>query len=73
MNANQRTTTNAASSAALRSAQVERVVACCGGPAPAGTSACCAEDADVKSDGGSGCGCSTPTSVIPRKQTSCCG
>ena len=30
---------------------------CCGGPAPAGTSACCAEDAAVKVAGGSGCGC----------------
>ena len=30
---------------------------CCGGPAPAGTSACCAKDAAVKSTGGTGCGC----------------
>ena len=30
---------------------------CCGGPAPAGTDACCAQDAAVKSSGGSGCGC----------------
>jgi hypothetical protein len=34
---------------------------CCGGPAPAGADACCARDAEVKSAGGSGCGCgSTP-------------
>ncbi len=31
---------------------------CCGGPAPAGSNACCALDAEVKSSGGSGCGCS---------------
>ena len=30
---------------------------CCGGPAPSGTSACCALDAEVKSAGGTGCGC----------------
>lgn len=30
---------------------------CCGGAAPAGTDACCARDAEVKSAGGSGCGC----------------
>ena len=30
---------------------------CCGGPAPVGTSACCAEDAVVKATGGTGCGC----------------
>jgi hypothetical protein len=30
---------------------------CCGGDAPAGTDACCALDADVKSAGGNGCGC----------------
>ena len=30
---------------------------CCGGPAPAGTSACCGEDAAIKSTGGRGCGC----------------
>jgi hypothetical protein len=31
---------------------------CCGGPAPSGTSACCARDAEVRSAGGTGCGCS---------------
>ena len=33
---------------------------CCGGPAPVGTSACCAEDAVVKATGGTGCGCGAP-------------
>jgi hypothetical protein len=31
---------------------------CCGGPAPAGVEACCAEDANAKVAGKSGCGCS---------------
>ncbi len=31
--------------------------ACCGGPAPAESSACCAEDAHAKAQGASGCGC----------------
>jgi hypothetical protein len=30
---------------------------CCGGPAPAGLDACCAEDATAKATGRSGCGC----------------
>ncbi|MBM4186791.1 MAG: lysine N(6)-hydroxylase/L-ornithine N(5)-oxygenase family protein [Gemmatimonadetes bacterium] len=35
----------------------EPEAACCGGPAPAGTDACCADDARAKSDGDAGCGC----------------
>ena len=31
--------------------------ACCGGPAPAESDACCVDDADAKSEGKSGCGC----------------
>jgi thioredoxin reductase len=31
---------------------------CCGGPAPAGTNACCVADAQAKADGAEGCGCS---------------
>jgi len=31
---------------------------CCGGPAPAGTDACCAQDATAKAAGAGGCGCS---------------
>jgi len=46
---------------------------CCGGPAPTGTDACCARDAEVKSTGGSGCGCgSTPAAATPKK-AGCCG
>jgi hypothetical protein len=38
---------------------VEGVVSssCCGGPAPAGAQACCADDAAAKAAGQSGCGC----------------
>jgi hypothetical protein len=31
---------------------------CCGGPAPAETDACCKQDADAKTSGAKGCGCS---------------
>ena len=31
---------------------------CCGGPAPAGVEACCVADADAKTAGKAGCGCS---------------
>lgn len=31
---------------------------CCGGPAPAGIEACCADDASAKAAGKTGCGCS---------------
>jgi glycine/D-amino acid oxidase-like deaminating enzyme len=31
---------------------------CCGGPAPVGVSACCADDASAKAVGETGCGCS---------------
>src|SRR5512134_965267 len=30
---------------------------CCGGPAPAGISACCVKDANAKAAGRAGCGC----------------
>ena len=47
---------------------------CCGGPAPVGANACCVRDAEVKSAGGSGCGCgSTPARAPEPKRTSCCG
>ena len=31
---------------------------CCGGPAPVGVAACCADDASAKAAGKTGCGCS---------------
>src|SRR3546814_7271528 len=38
-------------------AEVVGAAGCCGGPAPATVAACCVEDADVKAQGGTGCGC----------------
>ena len=43
---------------------------CCGGPAPAGADACCAQDAMVKSAGGGGCGCGSAAPA--EKKTGCC-
>ncbi len=45
---------------------------CCGGPAPMGTDACCARDADVKSTGGAGCGCGSAPAAPAAKKTGCC-
>lgn len=47
--------------------------ACCGGPAPTGTDACCARDAEVKSTGGAGCGCGSAPAAPAPKKTGCCG
>lgn len=45
---------------------------CCGGPAPMGADACCARDAEVKSTGGTGCGCGSAP-VAPRtRKAGCC-
>lgn len=38
----------------------ETEVGCCGGPAPAGVSACCMADEDAKQAGEAGCGCGGP-------------
>jgi hypothetical protein len=49
--------------------------ACCGGPAPGGVSACCAQDAEVKSAGGAGCGCGPArpaASDQARPSSGCC-
>jgi hypothetical protein len=48
---------------------------CCGGPAPTGTDACCAKDAEVKSTGGAGCGCASASqpAMPAAKKTGCCG
>jgi hypothetical protein len=46
---------------------------CCGGPAPSGTSACCALDAEVKSTGGTGCGCGSVAATPVVKKSVCCG
>jgi hypothetical protein len=49
---------------------------CCGGPAPTGTDACCAKDAEVKLTGGAGCGCGSAPAMAATpaaKKTGCCG
>ena len=71
MNANQSTAGDAASRTDPASEHRE-AAACCGGPAPAGTSACCTQDAEVKSEGGAGCGCSSSPTPPQRTKTSCC-
>ncbi|GJE03340.1 FAD-dependent oxidoreductase [Methylobacterium isbiliense] len=45
---------------------------CCGGPAPSGVDACCADDATAKATTVTGCGCS-PTLAPEAKTSSCCG
>lgn len=47
----------------------EAVSGCCGGPAPAGTDACCVKDAAAKAAGESGCGCGPK---VARTNSSCC-
>ena len=45
---------------------------CCGGAAPQGADACCALDADIKSTGGSGCGCAPRAANGARQKGGCC-
>ena len=45
---------------------------CCGGPAPAGTDACCIADADAKAAGDDGCGCGTSEAGPTKKNASSC-
>ncbi len=46
---------------------------CCGGPAPQGVAACCAEDAEAKARGEDGCGCGGATSDgATDTQNGCC-
>jgi hypothetical protein len=40
-----------------RRVEVETLVGCCGGPAPAEADACCVADAVAKEEGKAGCGC----------------
>jgi hypothetical protein len=73
-----RTATTAAGATERRAPAPQAPVApstCCGGPAPTGTDACCARDAEVKSTGGAGCGCSSAPrpATSAAKKTGCCG
>lgn len=52
--------------------------ACCGGPAPADSAACCVADADAKASGQAGCGCGPTAAPVPAvalaapARSSCC-
>lgn len=51
---------------------------CCGGPAKADVSACCALDEQKKAEGEAGCGCAVskapaPAAPAARAKTACCG
>jgi thioredoxin reductase len=51
---------------AAPTAGAEPSAGCCGGTAPANVDACCAQDADAKAAGASGCGCETePATTSP--------
>jgi hypothetical protein len=67
MNTDKRQST---SSNASRTAQAS---GCCGGPAPSGVSACCAQDAEVKATGGRGCGCGSASEDNVSRKNVCCG
>lgn len=46
---------------------------CCGGPAPAGSDACCVQDAEAKATGKPGCGCGAKVAApVAAAATSCC-
>ena len=68
MNVNDRQTTDAQNQ---RSGRVS-MSGCCGGPAPAGTSACCEKDASVKAAGGTGCGCGSAPQREATMKSACC-
>ena len=44
---------------------------CCGGPAPAASDACCADDANAKAAGQAGCGCGTEQRAESAKAACC--
>jgi hypothetical protein len=51
-------------------AEIAASAGCCGGPAPANTDACCADDTTAKASGADGCGC---PEAKPAAAQSCCG
>jgi arsenite methyltransferase len=58
---------------AVRSHYGKTTIACCGGPAPNNTDACCVADADAKAAGEGGCGCGdAPSSTNNSTQAACC-
>ncbi|MBX3605595.1 MAG: NAD(P)-binding domain-containing protein [Piscinibacter sp.] len=60
--------------AAAVTAATKAPTSCCGGPATANASACCALDEQKKAEGQAGCGCGTPASAPApaRTATSAC-
>jgi hypothetical protein len=52
---------------------VDDAQSCCGGPAKADASACCADDESAKLNTEAGCGCGPDTSPQSKKVTACCG
>jgi hypothetical protein len=65
---------NSETQAAVSDASKGKVVpsGCCGGAAPQGADACCALDAEIKSTGGSGCGCAPKAASAARQKRGCC-
>jgi RNA polymerase sigma-70 factor (ECF subfamily) len=61
--------TNQAKTTESTNTQPAAPSACCGGPAPQSSGACCALDAEVKATGGSGCGCASKTTTTKK---GCC-
>jgi hypothetical protein len=60
---NTNNTNEAKTTETISASTEEAATGCCGGPAPTGTSACCALDAEVKATGGAGCGCAPKAST----------
>jgi hypothetical protein len=53
--------------------QIGAAEGCCGGPAKADTSACCAADEGAKAESKPGCGCSPTAEAQSKKASPCCG
>ena len=52
---------------------VDDAQSCCGGPAKANPSACCADDQAAKLDGKAACGCGPDAGAQTSKSSACCG
>jgi hypothetical protein len=52
---------------------VDEAAGCCGGPAKADASACCAADEAAKAEGEAGCGCRSTSEAQPKNVSVCCG
>ena len=66
----QKSETQAAEREALQAKEVQ--TGCCGGAAPEGADACCVLDAEIKSTGGSGCGCAPRAASGASRKGGCC-